>query len=111
MQYDLDINDIDSVQFVNHYMPLEQDMHILTDDEFDNKLEELLDFVFGPEPFKFIVFFYESGKELIYNTSAEAYDVAIDLCKNLNLLIKIGWQQRPYSKEVVIAIVQKYSFC
>lgn len=50
MQYDLDINDIDSVQFVNHYMPLETDMQILTDDEFDNKLEELLDFVFGPEP-------------------------------------------------------------
>ena len=113
MIYDLDINEIDSVQFVNYYMPLEQDMQILTDDEFDSKLEELLDFVFGPEPFKFIIYFYESGLELVYNTKAEAYIVAEQIRKSLSVLVNFGWIQRPYSKEIVIALVQQedYSLC
>lgn len=113
MQYDVDINDIDSVQFVNYYMPLETDMSILEEDEFEAKLEELLDFVFGPEPFKFIVFFYESGLDLVYNTSAEAYAVADQICKSLSVLVKYGWSQRPYSKEIVVALVQQndLSFC
>ena len=112
MQYDLDINEIDSVQFVNHYMPLEADMQILTDDEFDTKLEELLEFVFGPEPFKFVIFFYESGKEWIFNTKEEAYKVADELVNDLSKLTRFGWIKRPYTKEIVIALVEEeYTFC
>ena len=111
MQYDLDINDIDSVQFVNHYMPLEANMQILTDDEFDTKLEELLEFVFGPEPLKFIIFFYESGVEWIYDTLSDALAVT-DYYQYL-WNIKLGYEKRRHTNEVIVALVLKeeYSFC
>jgi len=111
MIYDLDINDIDSVQFVNHYMPLEADMHILTDDEFDSKLEELLDFVFGPEPIKYILFWYNTGKEYIYTSLQDAYDVADWLSDHF--LVKLGYHQRPYTNEIVVGLIteDEYSLC
>jgi hypothetical protein len=111
MQYDLDINDIDSVQFVNYYMPLEQDMHILTDDEFDTKLEELLDFVFGPEPFKYIIYWYMTGKEWVFNSLQDAQD-SIDWLSD-HVYVKLGYHQRPYTHEIVVGLVQydEFSLC
>jgi hypothetical protein len=111
MQYDLDINDIDSVQFVNHYMPLEQDMHILTDDEFDNKLEELLDFVFGPEPFKYILFWLNTGKEWVY-TSLQDAEVVSDWLSD-HFKVSTGYSQRPYTNEIVVSLIEgdENSFC
>jgi hypothetical protein len=111
MQYDLDINDIDSVQFVNHYMNTEQDMHILTDDKFESKLEELLDFVFGPKTYKFILFVYQTGEDWVYDTLEEALDIADKL--QYIRPIKLGYQQRKYTNEIVVGIVfkEEYSLC
>jgi hypothetical protein len=111
MIYDLDINDIDSVQFVNHYMPLEQDMQILTDDEFDTKLEELLEFVFGPEPIKYILFWYNTGKEWVYTSLQDAYDAADWLRDHYR--VSIGYsERRPYTNEIVVGIIQQeYALC
>jgi hypothetical protein len=112
MYYDLDINDIDSVQFVNHYMPLETEMQILTDDEFDSKLDELLDFVFGPEPLKYILFWYNTGKEWVYTSLQDAYDAADWLRDHYK--VSIGYsERRPYTNEIVVGIIQEdeYSLC
>jgi hypothetical protein len=111
MQYDLDINDIDSVQFVKHYMPLETEMQILTDDEFDTKLEELLDFVFGPEPIKYILFWYNTGKEWVYTSLQDAYDAADWLSDHF--IVKLGYHPNKYSNEIVVGLIQKdeYSLC
>ena len=111
MMYDLDINDIDSVQFVNHYMPLETEMQILTDDEFDSKLDELLDLVFGPEPFKYIIYWYRTGKEWIFSSLQDAYESTDWLSDHFE--VKLGYNQRPYSNEIVVALVKddEYSLC
>jgi hypothetical protein len=111
MHYDLDINDIDSVQFVNHYMPLEADMQILTDDEFDSKLDELLDLVFGPEPFKYIIYWYHTGREWIYSSLQDAYESTDWLSDHFE--VKLGYSQRPYSNEIIVALVKddEYAFC
>jgi hypothetical protein len=111
MQYDIDINEIDSVQFVNTFMPLETDMHILEEDEFEAKLEELLDFVFGPEPLKYILFWVNTGKEWIFTALDDAYETADWLSDHF--LVKVGYHQRVQSNEIVVGLIQhdQYSFC